>query len=107
LWAWTLDYPHFDAVGDPEVSHTCSNVCDKVAPGATPAGIYCPRHDMRIGALVGKVGNNEIFYIGDRIIYRVPSNIDQLQTLYVRMNDCDNGIGDNDGSIQADIHVSR
>lgn len=104
-WTWTLEYPKFDSTGDPQEINTCKYICDQVAPGATPASIYCPIEELRIGTLVGKLGSTgEVFYVGKSITYQVPAGTRQ-EMLYLRMNDC--GTNDNDGAIQINIQVSR
>lgn len=104
-WTWTLEYPKFDSTGDPQEINTCNKICDQVAPGETPASIYCPIEELRIGTLVGKIGSTgEVFYVGKSITYQVPVGTRQ-EMLYLRMNDY--GTHDNDGAIQINIQVSR
>lgn len=104
-WDWTRDYPDFDATGDPDPQNTCERISHLVAPGAKPG--ICPIPDGQIGALVGKIADNDPFLVTNVLNYTVPQNIGTDQTLYLMINDVFNGLRDNDGEIRVTIIVSR
>lgn len=106
-WTWTSEFPEFGAEGDPRPSKLCGSICDMVAEGVRPVGSFCPDYGIQIGALIGKVGESEVFFIGPRRTYTVPIHVSSGERLYLRMNDCDTGLYDNAGAIGVRIEVSE
>jgi|SRR3989337_41687 len=73
--------------------------------GADGADAYCPSTSCcepmpleRKGSLIGQIGD-EVFLIGNGRTFIAHSN----GTLSLRMNDCDNGLSDNEGTITVAI----
>lgn len=106
-WKWSSVEPNIGATGDTNPVNTCGHVCDMVRAGDPLAGRYCPRYNDPMGALIGRVGayGGNSFLIGSSVTYAVPSNINAPQNIYMRMNDCDTGLYDNEGSISVTIAV--
>ncbi|MBL8133508.1 MAG: hypothetical protein JNL42_16725 [Anaerolineae bacterium] len=108
-WTWSAGHPGFDASGDPDPANTCAEICNRVAPGDSPAGRFCPIPDAPIGELVARLGGGSPFSVGNHII-RVAGQASgggRGQLLYLAMNDCSTGLYDNTGSLQVRIQVRR
>jgi len=85
--SWTLWLEEVPPFGPGGGSFTCNgSTCCEPLPGAPS------------GSLIGKVGE-ETFEIG----LGGPIVVETSGTLYLRMNDCDNAMDDNQGSIVVEI----
>lgn len=90
---WKDDMPYTQGEGDQ------GYICADIMPYNQCAE---PLPDFAKGGLIGKIGN-QIFGIGNNATVSIKDS----GTLYLRINDGDDGLYDNDGTITVKIVVSR
>jgi serine/threonine protein kinase len=94
-WGWTGNVQQ-DADGDYQ---TCEIVCGPIA-------YSCPLQQGHEGSLVARIGD-VVFEVGRKKAYDIPEDLASDRSLELRMNDCDLGLHDNQGSIEVTIQIYR
>ena len=74
---------------------------DAIGSGGDPTCRCNVLNGVSHAALLGRIGENEIFFVGDQFHHRVGES----GRLYLGINDAD--LGDNSGSLQIDITLHR
>jgi len=74
---------------------------DAIGSGGDPVCRCNVLNGVSHAALLGRIGDQEIFFVGDQFHHRVGEE----GTLYLGINDVD--LGDNSGSLQVEVTIHR
>jgi hypothetical protein len=92
--SWTVDYRNFPYVG---LAGYSSDIDKTIAAG------YKFDSSKTYGHLLGKVGNGKVISIGSQ---GGPFKADTSGSLFLRINDLDTSLGDNDGAVTVGLRSS-